>query len=76
MSRSTKPLEIGDGLIDSKMCGRHAEAIRRLDDWQRAQNGALLRVETKVDGLKITLMTLLGGLVVNLLLMLANLLFK
>ncbi len=62
------------GDCDLEMCGRHEEAIRRLDGWQKEQNGSILRVEAKVDaveakidGQRTWLIALLGGLVVDLL---------
>lgn len=30
---------------DPQMCGRHDEAIRRLDGWQAAQNGSILAIQ-------------------------------
>jgi len=54
------------GEVDLEMCGRHDEAIRRLDGWQTRQNGALLRLETKLDNLKFWLITLLTTVVVQL----------
>lgn len=48
------------------MCGEHEQAIRNLEGWQRSQNGALLRLEAKLDNLKIWLITLLTTVVVQL----------
>lgn len=55
-----------------KDVARHDEAIRNLTGWQKDQNGAIHRVEAKVDRLiwwimgtcAVQLLTLLVGLVV------------
>lgn len=35
---------------DLEQCGRHEEAIKRLDGWQAKQNGSLQRLEAKLEG--------------------------
>jgi len=52
--------------VDRAMCGRHEEAIERLNGWQKTQNGALLRLEGKVDRLNLWLIGLLGSVIANL----------
>jgi hypothetical protein len=52
--------------VDLERCGRHEEAIKRLDGWQRQQNGSLQRVEAKVDSLKTWLISVLVAVVVDL----------
>ncbi|OPY56038.1 MAG: hypothetical protein A4E55_02260 [Pelotomaculum sp. PtaU1.Bin035] len=50
--------------------------VENLNGWQKNQNGALLRVDSKVDGLKNWMLGLLGTSVLSLILLAVNLLAK
>lgn len=48
--------------------------INNLEDWQGRQNGALGRLETKVDGLYKWLIGLMSGVITSLLLLIVQIL--
>ncbi|OPX92710.1 MAG: hypothetical protein A4E53_00364 [Pelotomaculum sp. PtaB.Bin104] len=50
--------------------------VDNLNGWQKNQNGALLRVDAKVDGLKNWILGLLGTSVLSLILLVVNLVAK
>jgi hypothetical protein len=53
---------------------RHDERISDLEKWQKKQNGTLQKLYEKVDRLYVQQMTILGGLVVSIVLLCANIL--
>jgi len=59
--------------LKEEMGGVKAD-VRNLNGWQKNQNGALLRVDAKVDGLKNWMLGLLGTSVLSLILLAVNLL--
>ena len=53
-------------MMDETLCPAHSgisEAVRRLDGWQKSQNGALLRIDQKVDRLLYWLMGEMAALI-------------
>ena len=57
-------------------CPEHSGLVAKLSNlegWQRTQNGSLSRLEAKIDSLHRWLIGLLGGMVVSLVLLIANL---
>jgi len=53
-------------MMDETVCPVHsgvAEAIRRFDGWQKNQNGALIRIDQKVDRLLYWLMGEMAALI-------------
>lgn len=51
---------------------RHDERIEKLEEWQKRQNGTLDKLNEKVDKLYTQQMTVLGGIVVSIVLLCAN----
>ena len=54
------------------MISRHEESIENLEKWQKRQNGALQKLDEKVDKLYSQQMTILGGVVVSIILLCIN----
>ncbi len=52
--------------IDLRQCGEHAQAIEDLQRWQKAQNGTLGRLETKIDGQRTWLIGVLTAIILDL----------
>ena len=53
--------------------GRLEERVSSLEEWQAKQNGALQRLEAKVDNINKTLIGLMGGVITSLILLVINL---
>ena len=51
---------------------KHEERINKLEEWQSKQNGSLLRLEQKVEGIYSWLIGLMGGMIVSLILLIIN----
>jgi len=51
---------------------KHEERINKLEEWQSKQNGSLLRLEQKVEGIYSWLIGLMGGMIVSLILLVIN----
>jgi hypothetical protein len=72
-----KTLGEAAGLSEGEvMIARLDERVKDLEQYKEKQNGALLRMSDRVDGMKNIMLTLLGGMAVNLVLMILNLLSK
>lgn len=53
--------------------GRLEERVSSLEEWQSKQNGALQRLEEKMDNINKTLIGLMGGVITSLILLVINL---
>lgn len=47
--------------------------VSNLEEWQKRQNGSLLRLEEKMDGINLWLRGLMGGVIVSLALLVLQL---
>jgi len=56
------------------LLGKHDERLKKLEEWQSKQNGSLLRLEQKVEGIYSWLIGLMGGMIVSLILLVVNML--
>jgi len=54
------------------LLGKHDERLKKLEEWQSKQNGSLLRLEQKVEGIYSWLIGLMGGMIVSLILLVVN----
>jgi hypothetical protein len=63
--------------IETQIAGNvacHIEKISKLEQWQAKQNGSLLRLEQKIDGIYTWLIGLMGGVIVTFIMLVFNLL--
>jgi hypothetical protein len=61
--------------IETQIAGNvacHIEKISKLEQWQAKQNGSLLRLEQKIDGIYTWLIGLMGGVIVSLIMLALN----
>lgn len=58
-----------NGMEVARAIGDLQGRVAALEDYQNKQNGALIRLADRVDGLKSQFLVILGGLVVNLVLL-------
>ncbi len=61
--------KVGDMAV---ILAKHEERINKLEEWQSKQNGSLLRLEQKVEGIYSWLIGLMGGMIVSLILLVVN----
>jgi len=57
-----------------EILARHDERISDLEEWRTKQNGTIQKLYDKIDKLYMQQMTILGGIVVSIVLLCANIL--